>query len=65
MIKLVHVFCDGDIDVKLYQSTKGGRLFRVVYGEEIKERLTYEEASKKFGECVFHSLACAGRLFND
>lgn len=59
-MKLVHTFVDGDYPVVLCQNSK--KLFSVVYGTHIKQRLTYSEACIEYGECVFHSLACAGKL---
>lgn len=39
--------------------------FTVTYGEQVKSRLNYAEAAHEFGECVFHALACAGKLDNE
>ena len=38
--------------------------FRVTYGKQVKDHLTYEEAAEEFGLCVFHALACDGKLDN-
>ena len=43
----------------------GGGLFRVTYGLQVKRGLTYADAAKEFGECVFHALACDGKLDNN
>ena len=52
--------------VTLYErSTKGQRRFRVQYGSQVRDRLTWEEAAAEFGECVFHALACNGDIRND
>lgn len=40
-------------------------LFRVTYGLQVKRDLTYAEAAREFGYCVFHALACDGKLGND
>ena len=61
-MKTVHEFVDGDCPVKLEQSTRGK--FRVTYGAEVHADLNYAIAAKKYGYCVFHSLACAGKLNN-
>ncbi len=46
------------------QARTGKRLFRVTYGMQVRDGLTYVEACREFGECVFHALACAERLDN-
>lgn len=61
---LVHEFKDGDYNVKLEQSDKTG-LFKVTYGLQKTRDLTQRDAAHHFGECVFHSLACAGKLDNE
>ena len=48
--------------IKLEQS--GPENFAVTYGQQIHAGLTYAEAAHEFGECVFHALACDGRLDN-
>lgn len=63
-IKLVLDLKEGlDTPVQIWQSNRT-RLFTVYCGAHIKRGLTYGEASKEFGECVFHSLACKGTLDN-
>lgn len=59
--KVIHTFNDGDFPVTLARSNKANR-FDVVYGADVSKGLTYAEAAKAYGECVFHSLACAGKL---
>ena len=36
--------------------------FRLTYGKEIHDHLTYAEATKKFGQVVFHALTCSGDI---
>lgn len=48
--------------IKVEQDSK--RKFTVTYGKQIKKNLTYTEAAHEFGECVFHALACDGKLDN-
>jgi hypothetical protein len=48
--------------VTLEQSPRG--LFRVTYGKQVREGLDYSAAAKEFGLCVFHALACDGKLDN-
>ena len=48
--------------VRLYQSETGK--FSVLYGSEIHDGLSYGEAARQFGRCLFHALACVGRIDN-
>lgn len=56
----IHTFRDGDTPVTVAQNAPDS--FRVTYGAQIRSGLPYVAAAHEFGECVFHSLACAGRL---
>lgn len=49
-----------DIPVTLEQRSNGR--FRVTYGCEIRDNLDYADAARIYGECLFHSLTCAGAL---
>lgn len=40
----------------------GHNHFDVVYGQQVKRRLTYMSAAHEFGECLMHALCCAGKL---
>lgn len=51
--------------IKVEQSESKAGLFRVTYGLQVKSNLTYAQAAKEFGKCMFHALACEGRLNND
>lgn len=48
--------------VRLYQSETGE--FSVLYGSELHDGLSYGDAARKFGLCLFHALACIGRIDN-
>lgn len=48
--------------VRLYQSETGK--FSVLYGSEMHDDLSYEDAAREFGLCLFHALACVGRINN-
>ena len=61
-MKEVTRFTDGDHEVMLEQHDPG--LFRVTYGLQVRDDLGYTDAAHEFGTCVFHSLACAGKLDN-
>lgn len=64
-MKLVTVYNQGDGSVAVWQSEDQRGLFKVVYGKDEQKNLTYEQAVTAFGRCVFHSLACAGKLNNE
>jgi hypothetical protein len=40
-------------------------LFKVTYGLQVHENLTYAQACMDFGAAVFHALACDGKLGNN
>ena len=49
--------------IKVEQRANGR--FRVTYGAEIRDDLDYNAAAKELGLCVFHALACDGKLDSD
>lgn len=51
--------------IQVEQFEGGRKLFRVTYGHQQKAGLTYAQAAKELGECIFHQLACEGELAND
>jgi hypothetical protein len=53
---------DIDSPIKLEQRANG--TFRVTYGMQIKDYLSYVEAAHELGKYIFHALACASRLDN-
>ena len=38
--------------------------FTVIYGKQIKARLTYGQAATELGACIMHALACEDLLDN-
>jgi hypothetical protein len=48
--------------VKVEQSNSG---FTVTYGKQVKSGLSYNEAARAFGYCVFHALACDDKINNN
>lgn len=61
MASIIHTFVDGDHLVRVTQ--EGPDNFTVAYGQDRpRYNLNYDEAAKMYGLCVFHSLACAGKL---
>lgn len=51
--------------IKLEQSDARGKLFRVTYGQQVKQGLTYSEACAELGACILHQLACDSLIDND
>ena len=50
-------------DIKIEQHKNG--LFRVTYGKQVEDNLTYFAAAQQYGLCVFHALAWEGRLSSE
>jgi hypothetical protein len=50
--------------VELAQHEDRQGLFRVTYGCQVTDNLTYEQASAEFGSCLLHAATCEG-LAND
>lgn len=61
-MKTIYETTDLGTTIKLEQM--GVDAFRVTYGLQVKSRLTYEQAAHELGECIFHALACEGKLDN-
>ena len=38
--------------------------FRVIYGMQVRENLSYSDAALELGAAIMHALACEGRLDN-
>ena len=62
-MKTCYVLKDSDIKVEQSESTKGR--FKVTYGLQVKNDLTYSEAAQELGFCIFHNLACESKLDNE
>ncbi len=52
-----------DLLTKLEQHDRS-KLFRVTYGLEVYDDLTYSEACERLGEAILHALACNSKLDN-
>jgi hypothetical protein len=64
-MNLCHEFSEmqtGFGPIKLEQRGKDN--FRVTYGLQVDDSLTYPQAAAKLGEAIMHYLALAGRLDN-
>jgi hypothetical protein len=53
---------DGPFPISIHQN--GFDNFAVVYGLQVKNKLTYDEAALELGACLMHALACDERLDN-
>lgn len=53
-----------ELDFGVSVDQTGVDRFTVTYGAEVHKGLNYTEAAKEFGLCVFHALACMGKLDN-
>ena len=51
--------------IKVEQEENRKARFRITYGLQVKPYLTYRQAAHELGECIFHALACEGRLNNE
>ena len=63
-MKTVIEFNDLAFPIKVEQAEDGNARFRVTYGQQQRRTLTYLEAAREVGHCLFHALACDGRLSN-
>ena len=54
-----------NLDIELCQDKTKKALFTVRYGLQIKTDLTYTEAAKELGQCIFHALSCESVLNNN
>lgn len=48
--------------ITLGQGRGGKERFRVIYGLQVDDHLSYSEACKKLGEAILHALACEGKI---
>ncbi len=51
--------------IKIEQHETKSALFRVSYGQDVIDNLTYKTAALEYGLFVFHALACDGLLDNE
>lgn len=50
----------GQFPVTVHQRADG--LFKVEYGAEETDWVRYVDAARAFGQCVFHAVACTGKI---
>lgn len=60
--RLCHEVKDLAFPIKLEQL--GVDRFRVTYGLQVDDELTYGRAAAKYGEAIMHALACDSKLDN-
>ncbi|MCP3017414.1 hypothetical protein [Cupriavidus basilensis] len=58
-------FTNPDLLIKLEQRTNKAGRFRVTYGLEVHDDLTYNEACYELGRAMLHALACNSMLSNE
>ena len=58
---IIETTIDGQFTVKVTQDARR-RTFAVTYGAEVKSGLTWEQAAREYGYCVFHAAQCAGLI---
>lgn len=51
--------------ITVEQSAARGKHFRVTYGLQQHDGLTYTEACKEIGQCILHHLCCEGIASNE
>lgn len=52
-------------ELKIEQREDRRGRFRITYGAQVRDDLSYVEAAHEYGECLFHALACDGVLNNE
>lgn len=62
-MQTIHEVEIGGLPIKIEQSARGR--FTVTYWKQVRRDLSYGAAAREFGECVFHALACEGKLDNE
>ena len=60
--QLVAEFTDIAFPVKAEQT--GIDSFTVTYGFQVTKGLSYDDAAKELGYCMFHAFACDGKISN-
>jgi hypothetical protein len=53
-----------DFPIKLEQQTRGRKRFRVTYGLQVSDLLTYQQAATELGTCLLHAMALADLVDN-
>lgn len=51
--------------ITLEQRQSRGKLFRVTYGLQVSDHLTYSQACKELGKAILHHLCCESLADND
>lgn len=64
-MKSVWTYPNGAAEIKLEQHGGRKHLFRVTYGLQISDQLTYAAAAKELGACLLHAFCCEGLATNE
>ena len=59
-MKLVFEIDEKPFAIQLHKRSK--HVFRVTYGYQVDDHLTYAEAAAKLGQAIMHRAACDGLL---
>ncbi len=59
--KIIHAYSVGGFPLEIRKG-KGLRGYIVRYGAQVHANLTWQEASTKYGEALFHGLELEGKL---
>lgn len=52
------------IKLEQHETQNPKATFKVTYGLQVRSNLEYGQAAKELGECIFHALACDGKLID-
>jgi hypothetical protein len=55
---------NGNFPIRLEQRGENG-LFRVTYGKQVQNNLTYDQAASDLGAAIMHNAALEGKLGNE
>lgn len=63
-MKTVYEITKAGFPIRLEQSEAKarGNLFRVTYGQQVRDSLSYREAAQELGGAIMHAAACEGLL---
>lgn len=60
-----NAFTKGRQAVTVYQYEDKNRLFKIIYGLQVCDDLTYDRCTTELGSCILHMLCCEGIASNE
>ena len=60
-----NAFTTGRQAITVYQSAGKKKLFKIVYGLQVRDDLTYAQCCAELGSCILHNLCCEGIASNE